>query len=342
MCRFRDFLITCLVGLISAPVLAAEVLRVLAWPGYADPDIIQAFEKKTGARVEITFVDTDEVLWTRLTANEGRDFDVFALNIAELARFIDRGISVPLDPTLIPNLSRQQPRFRDPHAIPGLTRFRQLYAVPYAFAEMGLIYNRALVDEPPTSLAAMWDPRYQGKVLAYDGSSHNFSLAAMLLGLANPFGLNDEQFVLATERLVALRRNVLTFYTLPEDATRLFLENPVALVFANYGMQQVKALQDAGADVGYVIPQEGALAWLDCWALARDARSPALAHAWIDFMLGPQASEALATRHGLGTTTLPSDLDDSARLLWLEPVQDNERRARLWNAIRSGDPSPAQ
>ena len=66
------------------------------------------------------------------------------------------------------------------------------------------------------------------------------------------------------DKLIALRRNVLGFYAQPDDATELFIRHRVALLFANYGMQQVQSLRAAGADVDYVIPREGALAWLDC------------------------------------------------------------------------------
>ncbi len=80
-------------------VHAESVLRVLAWPGYADADVIAAFEKSTGARVEVSFVDTDEELWSRLSNNNGEDFDVFAVNTAELQRYLRHGLSSPINLT---------------------------------------------------------------------------------------------------------------------------------------------------------------------------------------------------------------------------------------------------
>src|ERR1700683_3550253 len=39
----------------SAPVVAADkVLRVLAWPGYADADVVKTFEARYHAQVEVT------------------------------------------------------------------------------------------------------------------------------------------------------------------------------------------------------------------------------------------------------------------------------------------------
>jgi putative spermidine/putrescine transport system substrate-binding protein len=322
---------------LASPASGGETLRVLTWPGYADRDLVQVFEKRHNVKVEVTLVSTDDDLWQKLSANNGGDFDVFAANTAELKRYIDRGISVPLDLENIPNVRAQLPRFRNLHDIPGITRSKQVYAIPYTYSEMGLIYNRKLVKETPTSMAAMWDPQYRGQVLAYDGSNHNFTLVAMLLGSKTPFQLQERSFKRSAEKLVDLRHNVLTFYSQPEEAVELFRENDVALVFANYGRQQVKQLQAAGADIGYVIPKEGALAWLDCWAVTRGTRNKRLAEAWINYTLEKPVSTALTERQGLDNTIQATPSEGSGKIIWLEPVEDALRRAALWSRIMSGD-----
>lgn len=317
----------------SARVRAAPVLRVLAWPGYADPDLVTAFEQQHRVRVELSLVDSDDVLWRRL--GEGA-FDVLAANTAEIARMVERGLLAPIDDAALSNLGRQLPRFRLPERLPAIFWGKRRYAVPYAHAEMGLIYDRSRIPEPPTSIQAMWDPRLRGKVLAYNGSSHNFSLAALSLGLP-PFAIGRADWPRVVERLIALRRNVRAFYTLPEESLTLFRDGGAWLLFANYGKQQLTELRRAGLDVGYAIPQEGALAWLDCWAVTATAREPALALAWIDHLLQPDAALALTQRHGLGNTLYATGEDEAARLYWLEQVEDTELRRALWRQIIAGD-----
>lgn len=330
-CLLLSFLL-----LLSGLVQAGEVLRVLAWPGYADADLVRQFEERHRVRVDVITVDSDDELWRRMRANEGRDIDVFAVNTAELQRYINEGIALALDPARIPRIQFQQPAFRDAAAIPGLTRGGRVYGVPYAHASMGLIYNRKLVSTPPDSINALWDPRYRGQVLAFDGSSHNFSLAAMALGKP-PFKLMAGDWRQVLEKLIGLRRNVLSFYAQPEEVVELFRSNTVALVFANYGSQQVRALEDAGAEIGYVIPREGALAWLDCWVINSASLQRKLAEAWIDFSLEVPMSRALTERHGLANTLDPLQGEPGGGLIWLQPVEDAERRARLWEKIRAGD-----
>lgn len=321
----------------ALPVEAKETLRVLAWPGYADPDVVQAFEQRHNVNVAVTFVSTDDELWARGSANGGQDFDVIAVNTAELQRYIDAGLSVPVQVDKIPNTRQQLPRFRALTAIPGLVHGGKAYAIPYTYSEMGLIYNRKLVDKPPTSMAAMWEPRYRGKVLLYEGSAHNFSLTALLMGINDPFHLNGEQFNQVVRKLVTLRDQVYGFYGTPEEGVKQFRSRPTALMFGNYGTQQVRMLKDAGADIGYVVPSEGALAWLDCWGILRGAKDIALAEAWINYSLSREVSQKLTARQGLANTIEGGNvIREQDKIVWLQPVEDAEKRTLFWGRVLAG------
>jgi len=332
-----------LLALLAQTALGGPTLRVLAWPGYVEPEVLREFERQSGATVELTVIDADDVLWHKLSAKPGPAFDVFAVNTAELQRYIKAGLVQAIDRRLVPRVGQQLPRFRELAAIPGLVHGQgvqaQAYAIPFTYAEMGLIYDKRQLKEAPSSIRALWDPQWRGKVIAYNGGSHNFSLAALALGVPTPFQMPAALRPQAVDKLIELRRNVLGFYTQPEESVRLFQRHGAALMYANYGMQQFQLLKAAGADVGYAIPREGALAWLDCWAITSGASDRALAHAWIDHLLGRQASALLVSRQGLASTTAESAASASAtaRLLWLEPVEDAPQRESMWARIRSGD-----
>ncbi len=317
---------------------AADTVRVLTWPGYADPDIVRTFEQRHGVKVEVTFVDSDLDLWNKITANGAQDFDVFAVNTAELQRYIRKGLVVGIATDQLPNLTRQLPRFRDPASIPGIVSGGIVYAIPYTYSEMGLIYDRKQISTPPDTIAALWDERYRGKVVAYSGGTHNFSLAAMVMGLKSPFRLDNKDWPRAVDRLIDLRRNVTGFYTRPDESVKLFKQRKAALMFANFGKQQVQLCNAAGLDVGYSLPREGALAWLDCWVITRGARNPKLAAAWINYLLEKEPSQVLESRQGLSnTTSTEGDAESSDRLRWLQPVESEEHRNQLWGRIVSGD-----
>lgn len=341
----RRILAILTLGLLCLPGVAApesandNVLRVLAWPGYADSDVVSAFESQFHARVEVTFVDSDEALWARMHSASPPPYDVLAANTAEIQRYARDKLLAPLDLSRIPNRRLQLPNFRQVATIGGLVLGTATYGVPFTYSSMGLIYDRKQIPAPPHSMLELWNPRYRGKVLDFNSAQHNFSFTALALGYPDPFHLSPAQTRAVARKLVDLRRNLLTYYTLPEEATALFVQHRAALMFGNYGTQQVELLRRAGADVGYVIPDEGALAWLDCWAITRGADNPQLALAWINYMLEPAIGALLTQRQGLANTlAAPPGLDASGRhLVWLQPVEDIARREALWSRIVSGD-----
>lgn len=319
----------------SAPGFAKE-LRVLAWEGYADPDWVKAFEDKYNVDVSVVFIGTDDEIWAKIKGSEGKDFDLFAVNTAQLQRYIDLGLVTPYDLDQMPNQKNVLPRFRDLTQVEGVTRDGKVYAVPYAFDSIGVIYDTDKVKEAPTSWNVLWDPAYAGKVLGYDNGEHNFTIAALSMGVADPFHLSDEQLKAAEDKLIGLKRNVLSFYTTADEALQLYQHNDIAIIFANYGQQQVKTMQDAGAHIAYFNPSEGAPAWLDTWAMTSGVQDKELAEAWVDFVLQKEIGQQLSERTGFGNTVVPfASAGPNDKLVWLKDVEDPTRRADLWNEVKA-------
>jgi len=156
------------------------------------------------------------------------------------------------------------------------------------------------------------------------------------MGIDTPFNLTPDQMAKVKDRLIEFKHNILTFYSQPDEALKIYESNDVALVWGNFGHQQIKQFKDAGHDVGYVIPKEGALAWLDTWVLSSKVKDKDLAEAWVNFVLQKKISQALTERQGFGNTVteLPGD-NPNDKLIWLLPVEDYTKRSDLWNEIKA-------
>lgn len=314
----------------------AENLRVLAWDGYADQDWVKEFTATTGIGVDVIFIGSDDEIWAKIKGSEGKDFDVFAVNTAQLQRYIQAGLVSPIDVDKLSNQKDVLPRFRDLSAVGGVTSEGKVYGIPFCFDSIGLIYDTDKVKPAPTSMSVLWDPAYKGKVLAYDNGEHNVSFTALLLGDKDPFHLSADEMAVVKSKLIELKHNVLTFYTTADEAQQIYQNNDVALIWANYGQQQVKALQKIGAHVAYVNPKEGALAWLDNWVISKGVRDKAAAEKWIDFMLSKKVGTELSERTGFGNTvTETGSAGGDDKLVWLQLVEDPLKRSDMWNEVKA-------
>ncbi|RKF18659.1 extracellular solute-binding protein [Alginatibacterium sediminis] len=325
-------------GLVTLPqVCLATDFRVMAWPGYVSDSAILEFEKRYQVNVELSVIQTDDQMWTQINAPKGKAYDVFSLNTAELQRYIDNNKVQTIDTVLIPNHKNQQAPFDELHSIQGLSRNSQLYAVPYTYSEMGLIYNTDEFSKPPDSWNILWDPNYRGRVLAYEGSVHNFTLAGLSIGIRDPFNQSNEQLISSSKRLIELRRNVRTFYSSPAQSLDYLINEKIVLAFANYGSQQLNDLHKHQLEMAYTIPKEGALAWLDTWAISQSSPSRLLAHQWINFMLSTEVSEQLTREQGLANTINPNkQYFKNDNIHWLQPVENPQLRSELWQQIQQG------
>jgi putative spermidine/putrescine transport system substrate-binding protein len=236
----------------------------------------------------------------------------------------------------VPNQKETLPRFRDLSKVSGVMRDGKVYAIPFAFDCIGIIYDTDKVNPAPTTMDVLWDPKYKGKVLAYDNGEHNFSFTALTLGIQDPFHLSADQMAQVKTKLIALKKNVLSFYTTADEALQIYKNNDVALIWANYGQQQLKAMKDAGAHVAYINPKEGALSWLDTWAITKGVKDKDLAEQWVNFVLQKKIGQMLSDRNGFGNTVVPyPSAGENDKLVYLQLVEDPTKRADEWNEIKA-------
>lgn len=123
---------------VAAPALlrthwarAATELRVMAWQGYADDDWVKEYQEQTGVTAKVVFIGTDDEIWAKIKGSEGKDFDVFAVNTAQLQRYIDAGLTTPHDLAKLPNQKNVLPRFQDLAQIKGIMRDGKVHAIPF-------------------------------------------------------------------------------------------------------------------------------------------------------------------------------------------------------------------
>ena len=67
------------------------------------------------------------------------------------------------------------------------------------------------------------------------------------MGIENPFNLTDAQLREIKDKLIELQGNALSYYQSADEALQIYKSNDVALIFANFGQQQLKLMKDAGA-----------------------------------------------------------------------------------------------
>jgi spermidine/putrescine transport system permease protein len=267
-------------GLLLAPFVPrgsgpaeARVLNLYIWSGYIAPETLKRFEARHGARVNVDLYDSLEALLAKVQAGNA-DYDVICPSNYAVQALVHQGLLRPLDHAALPHRANLDPRFVDRHFDPG-----NRYSMPYFWGTAGIGYDRARTG-PVDSWAALWDPRFRGRILMLDDARESLGAALKRLGLSfnatAPDALRRAQGLLLLQKPLVRTYNSASF----DDA---LISGDVWLAHGWSG-QFAKAMAERPG-LGYVVPKEGSSLFLDSLAIPRSAPHPELAHAFLDFVM---------------------------------------------------------
>ncbi|SMF54474.1 spermidine/putrescine transport system substrate-binding protein [Tistlia consotensis] len=274
--------------LCCATASQAETLRLLTWGGYAPDAVVALFKKKyPDIDVQVTLSNNEEMV-AKLRATGGAGFDLAQPSVSRIvAAQTEYGIYKPLDLSRIDTTvfrPEMMKAMEDNAKIDG-----KIYSVPHVWGTQGLIVDRSKAPDAK-SWSDLCDPRYKGRV--------SMRLKrAILLGMAFDMGKDpfkayrdpaEYQKILdaLTEKLIACKANVKTYWTGGDDLTRLMLSGEVVLsdawdstAFKLYGQNH---------NIVFVPPRTGALAWIDTFSIPAKGEADDAAYKWINFVMQPE------------------------------------------------------
>ncbi len=261
----------------TAATAQAEELNVLNWQGYGTDEAwaMEAFEAATGITVVHDYFNSEQEMLTKLRTAPGA-YDVILINSAFTQQAADEGLIQPIDTSRLANFAALSPGLRD---APDLAYDGQVYGVAWTWGLTSIAYDMTEVD-PGTSIQILWDPQYAGNVGLRDDSVENVAIAAIATGqdMNNPADLD-----LIREKLRELKPQIRTYWSSEDEWNKEFAADSydVSVYWSGSASRSNKTF---GLPVGFFIPDEGAIAWLDGLSIAADAPNLDGAYAFIDYM----------------------------------------------------------
>jgi spermidine/putrescine transport system substrate-binding protein len=171
------------------------------------------------------------------------------------------------------------------------------YLMPYQFGTIGIAYDVNAVSQP----MATWEDffAYEGRVAWQDDASVMLGIALTQLGLVR---LADDpaQYQQAADFLLTVPQNDV-FAIAASTQSDLLLQGEVDAII-DRSRNVVRMIQDCECeDFAYVLPSDGFMGDFDAMVIPANAQNPALAHAFIDYILLPQTNADLSSALGSAT-----------------------------------------
>jgi spermidine/putrescine-binding protein len=184
------------------------------------------------------------------------------------------GLLQPFDESKLPNLDRVHPVFKNN---PNIRIDGKLYAAPFVWGGVPMMYDPAVVTTKPTSWYDVLKPEYKGKV-GMTESLNNILLASVIVNKTpTPSQITTDQLKAAVDFLIQVKANSRLVAASYGELADAMARGEVVITFNGWEVMK-KMAADKGKVIEYTYPKEGTFGWLDNYCIVKDAPNVAVAH----------------------------------------------------------------
>jgi len=299
----KRFLVLALLAVFAlAGTAQAETLKLLTWKGYAPQKLIDTFEKETGIKVEVTFSNNEEMI-SKLRATRGAGFDLaqpsqdrissvqekFKLYQALDYSKIDAALFIP---SMLEAVKKNT-------VVKGKS-----HAVPFCWGTSGLIVNSSKAAGA-NSWKALIDSKYTGRV-SYRLKRPTLIAMGFALGY-DPFALYSDipaykaMLDKIAETMIDAKPIVKNYWANGDSLLESMRSEEVFVAMAwDAGGWKLHADNKA---IDFVAPKEGALGWIDTFAIPAKAKNVEAAYKWINFIMKPENAGYFSSQERYATAS---------------------------------------
>lgn len=332
---------------------------VMSWVSYVTPFIAERFKKVTGITMRGVAAESDQDMFTKIKAGGGSQYDVVFANCGWAPTYAKNDLIEAMDPADVPASKDLYPPFREDTSFPYITDDGKLLLFPNQWSSLSLIWNKTAdwIPTAPYSWKQLWSEEVpDGKVIMNGAPDDFISIAGLALGVPREeiYAMSGSQLEEAASYLAELKPFQINSAV---DGYADALRTKKAWVGQASSLGIAYTINDlAGEDVAEaIVPEEGALGWIDGAQLVKGAKNRENALRFVDFFGRdpeiqrylwkeynyPQCS-AVSTEKVLGAGGAEaerlkslggSDPDLSKQLLYQAPPDDPQAWAQAYDKV---------
>jgi spermidine/putrescine transport system substrate-binding protein len=263
------------------------------WPLYIDTGhkTLQEFTAATGITVNYSEVIQEVSQWVGkispiLRSHQSIGYDMMVVtNGFWFSELVSMGELVPLDQSMLVNFHKYAaPRFQHRSFDPGNT-----YSIPWASGTTGIAWNPKFIQEPVTSISALWNPAWKGRIGMISDIQDVGNFGLLKLGI-NPETSKPSDWQAAAKVLTQQKHLVRGYYGQSYIDELVAGNTWVSMAWSGDIFQQNLS---SGSQLKFVIPDEGGTLWTDNMMIPKYAQNPMDAMLLMDWYYRPQIAAQL-------------------------------------------------
>lgn len=260
-----------------------EILTILNYGKYFDPNALEQFEKETGIKVKYEEYESPEEMYTKYKAGS-IDYDLLCTSDYMIQKLIEENEALPINYENTPEYKNI-----DKKIIEASASFdpKHMYTIPYFYGTVGILYNTKEVTASETdSWNILWNKKYNGKIIMENSVRDCFLVPLKQMG----YSLNTTDPEELDEALTMLKEQkpLVYAYFVDETGDEMAAGNASLAVVYSGEAAYAQSLSD---ELAYNVPKEGSNLWIDAWFLPKTCKNKQNAEKFLDFLCRKDIAE---------------------------------------------------
>ncbi|MFT5113793.1 MAG: spermidine/putrescine transport system substrate-binding protein [Parasphingorhabdus sp.] len=323
-------------GMAGFPSLgsAASNVRYMGWQGYEEAFNSDDFARKNGITVDATFQNDNGHAMTVATSGGIGNMDIITPDTAYTQLMAEIGMLEPIDLSRIPNFKKLDPFFQENQ---GIRVGGDIYALPYVWTIIPLMYHPKFIPEAPESWHDMLKPEYKGKVgLTNDLISTMVCFGLAVTGKQDATRITKGELKEVQDYIINLKKNhARTVVSSYGELTDLFASGEI---WISQGWVPVQLwAKSKGADIRWTIPKEGAHVPVDCLSIVKNAPNLDDTYKLLNHAMSAEAQAYSSNINATGVTNTDAIALLSQEVLDIQPHDDIRG---FFKGTTGGEPLP--
>lgn len=282
--------------------------------------LVKPFEEEFNAEVEMITLYSADALARIKAQKDNPEIDVVQFSGGQEAQAIKEGLVEEIDSSILKNISGiYESAILDPK-----------YGPASAFDALGILYNKEIVKEVPTSWNDLWKEEYKGDVGIID-ISNTFGLQFLVMNALLNNG-DEKNIDPGFKSIETLLPNASSIVSTTPDLGNLFAQEEV--IIAPYDSGYAFNFSKQGQPIGFSIPEEGGMAIFINMQVVKGSENSELANEFINYSLRPEVQKAFAEKTGFSPTN--KDVEISEELAEVIPHGEEVMNSLIkldWNTV---------
>jgi len=260
---------------------APQTINIMTWAGIIDPIVIKQFEKETGIHVNLSYFSSNEELYARFKATEGKGHDLIVPSDYTVELLIQDDLLKPLDKTKLTMWDQLDSRLL------GLFYdVENRYSIPYYWTVYGIGYNKRYfgLTQPLANWNLIFDQASMPNRLAMSDAAREAILMGALYLFEKTSKLDEKKLEKVKQLLLQQKKWVGAYTEELTDYLLITSEVSVAVTQTPLVWRVLKQYHH----LKFIVPQKGTFVVVDNFAIPKNSVKEDLVYKFINFIYQPK------------------------------------------------------